>query len=146
MTYDEVRELFVHSWKYAGTDQAKAHEIYHDDAMVDFPQSGERFVGKANMRAFREAYPPVELDFQPREIRGGGDVWIAEGRVSYNGGDPIHFVQVLELRGDLVQRETIYFPEPFPAPDWRKPWADDGPAPEAQGDLPAHVLSGKLAT
>ena len=60
----------------------------------------------------------------------------------YDGGNPIHFVWIAEFRGDLVQRETIYFAEPFPAPEWRRPWAEEGATWEAQGDLPARIPSG----
>jgi hypothetical protein len=136
---DEVRDLLLHHLTYSGKDGTKAHEIYHDDAILEFPQSGERFRGKANMQGFREQYP-AQVDFQPREIRGSGDFWIAEGQVLYDGGNPVHFVWIAELRGDLVQRETIYFAEPFPAPEWRRSWAEDGATWEAQDDLPARVL------
>jgi hypothetical protein len=140
--YDEVRELFLHHLRYSGSNEEKAHEIYHDDAILEFPQSGERFLGKANMQGFREQYPAAQIDFEPREIRGEGDFWIAEGRISYDGGDPIDYVWVAQLRGDKVQRETIYFADPFPAPDWRKPWAEEGAAWEPQADLPARVRAG----
>jgi len=147
MRYDEAREVFLHHWRYtAEGNEAKVHEIYHDDAILEFPQSGERFRGKANMQGFREQYGAetgtAALDFEPRVIRGGGDVWIGEGRARYDGGEPIHFLHILEFRGDLVQRETIYFAEPFPAPDWRRPWAEEDAAWEAQGDLPARIPGG----
>ena len=125
-----------------GRDLDQTHENYHDDAILEFPQSGERFVGKANMQGFREQYPAAQVDFEPREFRGEGDVWVAEGGIRYDGGDPIRFVWVAQLRGDKVQRETIYFAEPFPAPDWRKPWAEEGATWEAKGDLPAFIGSG----
>jgi hypothetical protein len=73
MRYDEVRKLLLHHLTYSGTNEAKAHEIYHDDAILEFPQSGERFLGKANMQGFREQYPVTQVDFEPREIRGSGD-------------------------------------------------------------------------
>jgi hypothetical protein len=139
MRHDEVRELFLHHLTYSGVDNAKAHEVYHDDAVLEFPQSGERFLGKANMQGFRARYPVAQVDFEPRELRGSGDVWIGEGRVLYDGANPHHFVWIVELRGDLVQRETIYFAEPFPAPEWRRPWAEEGAAWEPQGDLPARI-------
>ncbi|HKX68421.1 MAG TPA: nuclear transport factor 2 family protein, partial [Intrasporangium sp.] len=119
----------------------KASEIYHDDAVLEFPQSGERFRGKANIQGWRQHYH-ARLDFEPREIRGSGDFWIGEGRLLYDGADPVHFVKILEFRGDKVQRETIYTAEPFPAPDWRKPWAEEGAAPHAGGDLPARIRGG----
>jgi hypothetical protein len=140
--YDEVRELLLHHWKHTGgPNEAKASEIYHDDAVLEFPQSGERFLGKANINDWRAQYP-AQLDFEPREIRGSGDLWIAEGRLLYDGANPVHFVKILAFRGDLVQRETIYTAEPFPAPEWRRPWAEEDAAPAARSDLPAHVRGG----
>jgi hypothetical protein len=142
--YDEVRELLLRHWTYTGgPNEAKASEIYHEDAILEFPQSGERFRGKANIQGWREQYP-ARLDFEPREIRGRGDFWIGEGRLLYDGADPVHFVKILEFRGDLVQRETIYTSEPFPAPEWRSLWAEEGAAWVPQGDLPAHIRGGSL--
>lgn len=141
-TYERARELFLHHLSYSGIDADKAHEIYHEDAVLEFPQSGERFRGKANMQGFREQYPADRVEFEPREIRGGGDVWIGEGLVLYDGANPHNFVWIAEFRGDLVQRETIYFAEPFPAPDWRKPWAVEDAVWEAQSDLPARIPTG----
>jgi hypothetical protein len=64
-----------------------------------------------------------------------------EGRGFYNGdsANPGYFAWIVEFRGDKVQRETIYFAEPFPAPDWRKPWAEEGATWEQQPDLPARL-------
>jgi SnoaL-like domain len=142
LRYEEVRELLLHQWKYTGgPNEAKASELYHDDAVLEFPQSGERFSGKANIQGWREKYP-ARLGFEPREIRGSGDIWVAEGRLHYDDGAPIHFVKLIEFRGDKVQRETLYFTEPFPAPEWRRPWADQGPGPERRSDLPAYIEGG----
>jgi hypothetical protein len=70
MRYEEVRDLLPHHWKYTGgPNEDKASEIYHDDAVLEFPQSWERFRGKANIQGWRQQYP-AQLDFEPREIRG----------------------------------------------------------------------------
>jgi hypothetical protein len=142
MRYEDVRDLLVHHLRHSGVDETRAHEIYHDDAVLEFPQSGERFLGEANMQGFRERYPASRVDFELREVRGSGDTWIGEGRVLYDGANQNHFVWIAELRDGLVQRETIYFAEPFPAPDWRKPWAEDDPTWEPQAGLPATIRAG----
>ena len=51
-------------------------------------------------------------------------------------------MKILQFRGDRIERETLYFADPFPAPDWRRPWAEEGAAEERQADLPAHVAAG----
>lgn len=142
MRYEEVRELLLRHWRYTGgPNEAKASEIYHHDAVLESPQSGERFRGRTNIQGWRQQYP-AQLDFEPREIRGSGDLWIGEGRLLYDGANPVHFVKILEFRGNLVQRETIYTAEPFPAPDWRTRWTEGGAPEPAGGDLPARIRGG----
>src|SRR4029450_8342692 len=46
----ERRAQIRRFWEYAGRDQDVSHEIYHDDAVLEFPQSGERFEGVANFK------------------------------------------------------------------------------------------------
>ena len=116
-----VRALFARHWEFAGSDQDIAHEIYHDDAILEFPQSGERFVGVENFREWRRMYPAV-LAFEIREIRGGGDLWVAENSISYDGGPWNLSVNILEFRDGKVVRETIYITQAWEAPAWRDPW------------------------
>ena len=124
-----------------GPNESKASELYHDDVVLESPQSGEWFEGKGSQQGWRERYP-AKLDFQPQEIRGSGDLWIAEGLLSYDGGEPLRFVKIMQFRGDKLPCETLYFADPFPAPQWRQPWVANGPRPKRQQDLPEHVIGG----
>jgi hypothetical protein len=143
MQYEQVRALLLRQWTYTGgPNEAKASELYHDDVVLEFPQSGEWFRGKGNQQGWRERYPAA-LDFRPREIRGSGDLWVAEGVLSYDGGDELHYVKIIQFRGDKVARETLYFAEPFPAPEWRRPWAETASPPRWQSDLPEVVHGGR---
>ena len=143
MIYQEVRDLLVTQWTHTGgPNEAKVAECYHDDAVLEFPQSGERFEGKASFTAWRQQYP-ARLDFEPRELRGGGDLWVAETGLRYDGGLPVSVVKILQFRGDKIQRETLYFADPFPAPDWRRPFAAERPVEPRRGDLPAHIAAGQ---
>jgi hypothetical protein len=108
-------------WKYTTTDQDITHEIYHDDAVLEFPQSGERFEGVANFKEWRRQYPAA-VTLEMRNLRGRGDLWVVEGSISYDGGPWQPTVNILEFRGDKVARETIYVTEPWDAPEWRAPW------------------------
>jgi hypothetical protein len=141
MNYEAVRDLLVTQWTYTGgPNEAKASEIYTDETVLEFPQSGERFRGRDNITAWRQRYP-ARLEFEPRELRGSGDLWIAETGLRYDGGEPVSVVKILQFRGDKVVRETLYFADPFPAPDWRAPYAEDGLA-ERHSDLPASIAAG----
>jgi SnoaL-like domain len=116
-----VRAAFHHYWQYAATDSEKAHQIYHDDAIVEFPQSQERFEGKANFMAWRKIYP-ASVDFKIKRIRGQGNIWVIEGLVRYDGGAWNYGFSIHEFRGGKIARETIYGGEGWQAPQWRAPW------------------------
>ena len=106
-----VRAALERHWEYAGTDQDIAHELYHDDAVLEFPQSGERFEGVENFREWRRQYP-AKLAFEVRHIRGHGHLWVAENSISYVDGPWNLTVSILELRGDKVAKESIYITQP----------------------------------
>src|SRR4051794_15750511 len=58
-----------------GDDIARASEIYADDAVLEWPQGGERVRGKANIIAFRSTYPARQR-FELHRITGCHDLWI----------------------------------------------------------------------
>lgn len=143
MKYEDVRDMLLRQWTYTGgPNEERASELYHDDVVLEFPQSGEWFRGRAKQQGWRERYP-AQLDFQPHEIRGEGDLWVAEGLLSYDGSQPLHYIKIIQFRGEKVERETLYFAEPFPAPEWRQPWVEPSPRPDRHHDLPKHVLGGQ---
>lgn len=110
-------------FEYASSDPNRAHSMYHDDAVLEFPQSGERFVGVENLREWRGNYP-ASTSFEFREIRGEGDLWVAELSISYDydGGPPNFGVSILEFREDKIARESIYVAEGWEPPEWRARW------------------------
>jgi ketosteroid isomerase-like protein len=84
---EQVRAAILRSMEAAGRGDADAsHEIYAEDAVLEFPQSGELFVGKQNFLAWRRIYPG-EVEFVVRGIRGGGALWVRELSVRYDGGE-----------------------------------------------------------
>jgi SnoaL-like domain len=102
-------------------DPGTNHAMYHEDAVLEFPQSGERFVGVENLREWRTNYPAsTAVEF--REIRGGGDLWVVELAISYDGGPQNPGVSILEFRDDKIVRESIYVTEEWEAPEWRARW------------------------
>jgi ketosteroid isomerase-like protein len=117
---DQVRRYF----EYAGADVDRAHEIYHDDAVLEFPQSGERFEGVANFREWRRQYP-ADVRFRIRRVTACEDLVVVEVSVSYDGGPCQYGVQLLEFRDDKVARERIYGMDGWDAPEWRAPWRAD---------------------
>jgi ketosteroid isomerase-like protein len=98
------------------------HSIYHEDAVLEYPQSGERFRGRCNIQNNR-AKQPSKKRFAVRRIIGGGDLWITEYILSYDG-KPSYTVSIMEFSGDKVTRETQYFADPFEAGASRAQWAE----------------------
>ena len=88
-------------WQFAATDPDRAHEMYHEDAVLEFPQSQERFEGKANFLPWRKLYP-AQVEARIRRVRGGGDFWVAELSIRYDGGAWNYGCSILEFRGDKV--------------------------------------------
>jgi len=120
-------------WNF-GTDVEIAHEIYHQDAVLEFPQSGERFEGVENFKAWRRIYP-AKVEYAMDRFRGRDGLWVAELRARYDGSAWNYGVSILEFRGDKVARETIYVAEGWEAPDWRAPWR--AAPPREAGGTPA---------
>ncbi len=121
MDAETVRAMLLRNLGQESADPIGSHAMYDDDAVLEFPQSGERFEGVPNIRAWRSRYPG-SVSFDIRRIRGADDIWVAEMTVSYDGGEPRYGVDVLEIRNGKIVRETVYVGEPFDAPDWRAQW------------------------
>ena len=105
------------------TDDEQA--IYAADAILDYPQSGERFRGRSKIQAQRGGHP-AERHFTVLRIRGGADLWVSECVITYDGA-PTYSVSVMEFTDGLVTHETQYFADPFPAPASRAALADPIP-------------------
>ena len=116
-----IRKALVRHWEFEGLDYDKSHEIYHDDAVLEFPQSGERFIGRQNFLTWRKKYP-AKLDFKIRRMTGRGDLWVTENLISYDGSPWMFTLNVLQFRGDKIAREYLYVMEGFEAADWRTTW------------------------
>ena len=96
------------------------------DAVDRRPQSGERFVGRANIMAMYHEVPgPPEITWQ--RIRGGPDIWVAEGIVEYGEG-PVNLIGIVEFAHGSVTQADYYFAEPFAPPESRARWASRSPA------------------
>ena len=110
----EIRAAMDQNWAASdANDFETEHRIYHEDAVLEYPQSGERTRGRLNILNQR-ASQPNKKRFAVRRIIGGGDLWITEFILSYDG-TPSYTVSIMEFRGDEVARETQYFADPFEA-------------------------------
>jgi hypothetical protein len=101
------------------------HLIYAADAVLDYPQSGERFRGRSRIQAQRGGHP-AERHFQIRRIQGGDRLWVSECVITYDAM-PTYSLSVMEFTDGLVTHETQYFADPFDAPAARVALAESIP-------------------
>lgn len=105
----------------AGDFEAE-HEIYREDAVLDYPQSGERIRGRRNIRSSRAAQPNRKR-FSVRRITGAVDLWVTEYVLTYDGR-PSYTVSIMEFLDGKVARETQYFSDPFEPGPSRAQWVE----------------------
>ena len=103
-------------------DIVRASEIYADDAVVEWPQGGERLRGKANIIGFRASYP-TRQQFELHRTTGCHDLWVNEYTIRYDD-QPVVAVGIMEFRDGKVVRERIYFGDSWEPPDWRARWRE----------------------
>ena len=113
--------MLERSFELSRTDPVQGHEHYAEDAVLEFPQSDERFEGVENFREWRSQYP-ADVSFEFREIRGRDDLWVVELTVRYDEGAEHFGVSVQEFRDNKIVRETIYVAEGWEPPEWRAKW------------------------
>ena len=124
MENPETREALERHWADAAAgDQDAEHEIYHDDVIVEYPQSGERISGRHNIQALRSHHPAKPSGFVVRRMVGEGDLWVTEYVTTYDGRR-VFTVSIMEFRGGKVARETQYYADPFEPPAWRAQWVE----------------------
>ena len=102
------------------------HAIYAEDAILDYPQSGERFRGRSRIQAQRGGHP-AERHFTVRRILGVDDLWVSECVISYDGV-PTDSVSIMEITHGFVTHEAQYFADRFPAAPNRAALAEPIPA------------------
>ena len=120
---DEIRAALEQHWAASDVNDFETeHSIYHEDAVLEYPQSGERIRGRRNIQITRTKQPSKK-HFIVRRIIGRSDFWVTEYVLTYDG-KPSYTVSIMEFRGEQVAREKQYFADPFEAAAWRAPWVE----------------------
>jgi hypothetical protein len=123
MSDDNVLAALRRHWAASdANDFATEHQIYRTDAILDYPQSGERIRGRANIEASRAAQPNTKR-FTVRRTLGGGDLWVSELIMTYDG-HPNYVVSIMEFEDVEVVHETQYFTEAFEPGPSRAQWVE----------------------
>jgi hypothetical protein len=119
----EIRAALDLHWAASDANDFEVeHQIYREDAVLEYPQSGERIRGRRNIQASRVAQPNMKRFTVPR-ILGAGDLWVAEFVLTYDG-QPSYTVSIMELDDGKVARETQYFGDAFEPGPSRALWVE----------------------
>jgi ketosteroid isomerase-like protein len=112
----------THDWDHLG-------DYIAQDAVWDYPQSGERFRGLSNIRAqLEEVIGGTSYALTPTytlvAVDGSGDRGTAVVRVRYPDGSRWWAVNLYRLRDGKVTRTRVFFAPEFEPPDWRAPYRE----------------------
>ena len=119
----EIRAALDQHWAASDASDFEAeHRIYHEDAVLEDPQSGERTRSRRKIQNQRASQPSKKW-FAVRRIMGSSDLWITEFILTYDG-KPSYTVSITEFSGDKVAGETQYFADSFVAPASRAQWVE----------------------
>lgn len=98
-------------------------ELFHEDAIMDWPQFGERVRGAENRREVYARLPALPA-ITPRRIFGEGDLWVLEATLDYGEDAVFSTVLIFECQGERIARETAYWATPAPPAEWRSAWVE----------------------
>jgi len=144
MSDPNTREVIDHYAKAMETQDLEGlAAVLHDDYVEEYPQSGERIVGRDNLLAIVANYPGgeprsgkvdrvvgaedrwiVSPSYQPMRLVGEGDQYTAIAHVIYPDGSDWHVIQLIRLKDGRIYRITSYYAPAFEAPAWRAPYVD----------------------
>jgi hypothetical protein len=120
---EEIRAILDRHWAASdANDFEREHQIYREDAVLEYPQSGERIRGRRKIRASRTAQPNRKR-FSVRRIVGAGELCVTEFVLTYDER-PSYTVSIMEFRDGKVARETQYFGDPFEPGPSRTQWVE----------------------
>ncbi len=119
----DIRAALDRHWAASDANDFEAeHDIYRDDAVLEYPQSGERIRGRQNIQSSRAAQPNRKR-FTVRRIVGEDGLWVTEYVLTYDGR-PSYTVSIMEFLDGKVIRETQYFGDPFEPGPSRAQWVE----------------------
>ena len=119
----EIRVALDRHWAASdASDFEEEHQIYREDAVLEYPQSGERIRGRRGIQSSRAAQPNRKR-FTVRRITGAGNLWVTEYVLTYDG-QPSYTVSIMEFLDGKVAHETQYFGDPFEPGPSRAQWVE----------------------
>ena len=118
-----VRAALQRHWAASdASDFVIEHDIYCENAVLDYPQSGERIRGRRNIQQSRTVQPNKKR-FTVRRMIGSGELWVTVFVLTYDDV-PSYVVSIMEFENGEVVRETQYFDRGFAPGASRAQWVE----------------------
>lgn len=91
------------------------------------PQTGELLRGPSAFAALNSAYPAAgKWRFSVRKIIAQGQEAVSDVEIT-DGQMTARAVTFHEVENGLIRKQVEYWPDPYPAPAWRKAFVDIDP-------------------
>jgi hypothetical protein len=115
---EHIREaLAVHRRASASGNPDKEHVVYANDAICDFPQSGEGILGCRTMQPLPR-HPGKPSGFGVKCTSSADDLWVTKQTITYEDW-PSYAVSSVEFEDGGWSTRRGYFARLFAAPEWR---------------------------
>jgi ketosteroid isomerase-like protein len=102
----------TNDWRAAGALLADAY-------VLEWPQSGERIVGRDNFAAMNEHYPAAgRWQFTVHRLLADGAQVVSDVTVT-DGARVDRAITFSTVRDGKIVQQVEFWPEPFAAPAWR---------------------------
>jgi hypothetical protein len=143
---DRTGQEFSDAWieMLSAEEYDRLPELVHPDCVHEYPQSGERVVGLANIRAVFEHYPgglgrqyraslkvagdsprwAIAPNFTLVRTSGGGGSYSSAMKAQYPDGSEWYVISMFELVEGRQKRASLFFAQVFEAPEWRRPFVE----------------------
>jgi ketosteroid isomerase-like protein len=121
----ESRQLVERFWEVMNTNDFRAAaELFHDNYLLEWPQSGERVRGRDNFAAVNENYPAGgRWVFTIQRLIAEGSEVASEVSVT-DGTIVARVITFSTVRDGKILRQTEYWPDPFQPAPWRAQWVE----------------------
>lgn len=119
------KDIVLNFWKImASNDFYAAAELLSPDCEIVWPLTKEVIRGRTNFAQLNSAYPAEgEWTFTIERIVGEGEQVVTDVIVS-DGVRSDRAITFHTVRDGLICKQVEYWPEEYPAADWRAKWVE----------------------
>ena len=117
------KEVVIAFWEaMQSNDFNKASECLSEDFKGLWPQSSELIVGRKNFAAINSNYPSHGLwEFDIHSVVCEGDTVVTDVSLT-DGVQTARAINFHTVENDLIRKQVEFWPEDYPAPEWRSQW------------------------